>query len=189
MKSIAEALQEARTQNSWTQEELAHHSGLSVRTIQRIESGEVRPRISTIALLSGVLKLDLTQLFDEQQKKSNWDKRLHLVFHWAVVVGLNFIVMLVVSYLNFDLGANLNSRIGSWMLSFALPFFIIFISPSDRAAQRFFKFGFALLINILIGLLLMRQDAWASLFSLLIACLIYMPTLYFIGLVQERNRG
>ena len=188
MKSIAEALQAARIQNSWTQEELAHHSGLSVRTIQRIESAEVRPRLSTIALLSGVLKVDLTQLIDKEQAKSQWDSRLHGAFNWTGIVGLNFLIMIAVSYLNFDLGANLNSRIGSWILSFLFPFFLIFLSPADRAAQRFFKFGLALMINLLIGLLVMKQAAWASLFSLLIACLIYMPTLYIFSKVWERRR-
>jgi predicted transcriptional regulator len=38
-----------------TQEELVEKSHVSLRTIQRIEAGEVLPRMSTVKILLGVL--------------------------------------------------------------------------------------------------------------------------------------
>lgn len=40
-----------RKQKNFTQEELAEKSNVSVRTIQRIEAGEVLPRLSTVKIL------------------------------------------------------------------------------------------------------------------------------------------
>ena len=40
-----------RKEGNFTQEELVEKSYVSVRTIQRIESGEVMPRLSTVKIL------------------------------------------------------------------------------------------------------------------------------------------
>jgi transcriptional regulator with XRE-family HTH domain len=44
-----------RKENNLTQEELVEKSHVSVRTIQRIEAGEVLPRISTVKILLAAL--------------------------------------------------------------------------------------------------------------------------------------
>ena len=49
-------LREAR---GWTQQHLADASGLSLRTIQRVESGEVTPSKETFAALSGAFDVQL----------------------------------------------------------------------------------------------------------------------------------
>ena len=57
-----------REQQNLTQEELAEKSGLSVRTIQRIEAG-IRPKGYTLKMLARVLEIneeDLTQKTTEQ---------------------------------------------------------------------------------------------------------------------------
>ena len=46
-KELGIKIQELRKQKGMTQEDLADKTGLSVRTIQRIESGEVDPRSYT----------------------------------------------------------------------------------------------------------------------------------------------
>src|SRR5690606_30839986 len=47
-----------RKENNLTQEELAEKSHVSVRTIQRVEAGEVTPRMVTIRILLGALGVD-----------------------------------------------------------------------------------------------------------------------------------
>lgn len=47
-----------------TQEELAESSNVNIRTIQRIENGEVSPRSDTITLLSNALNIDPELLFE-----------------------------------------------------------------------------------------------------------------------------
>ncbi len=50
---------ELRKALSMTQEELANQTGISTRTIQRIENGTVTPRLTTLKLLSEALDYDL----------------------------------------------------------------------------------------------------------------------------------
>ena len=52
---------ELRIQNSMTQQELAALCNIDIRTIQRIETGEVVPRMHTLKLLSTALGFDLSQ--------------------------------------------------------------------------------------------------------------------------------
>ena len=56
--TLGELLVELRKKKGWTQEELVEACNVSVRTIQRIESGEVTPRTSTINLLLEALGYD-----------------------------------------------------------------------------------------------------------------------------------
>jgi transcriptional regulator with XRE-family HTH domain len=54
-------LRQARQARGWSQEELAERTGLSVRTIQRIETGG-RPGLSSARLLAEELGLDVAEL-------------------------------------------------------------------------------------------------------------------------------
>lgn len=56
-------IQKFRLQRGWSQEQLAEVSGLSVRTIQRIESGQT-PSLETLNALAAVFDVDLSQLKD-----------------------------------------------------------------------------------------------------------------------------
>ena len=49
---------ELRKKKGWTQEELVIKCNLNVRTLQRIESGEVNPRSYTIKLIFEALEFD-----------------------------------------------------------------------------------------------------------------------------------
>lgn len=58
MNLIAE-LQAARKRLGLKQQELAEQAGLSRMTVQRIESGAIDPRLSTLAEMARVLGLEL----------------------------------------------------------------------------------------------------------------------------------
>lgn len=58
-RSIAEQVREARKRRGWTQSELAARCRLDIRTIQRIESGEVSPRSFTLRLINEALGNEL----------------------------------------------------------------------------------------------------------------------------------
>ena len=64
---------ELRQQKGFTQEELVEQCNISVRTIQRIEAGEVTPRVYTIKTILAALDRDLDDLqetyFEKQVKK------------------------------------------------------------------------------------------------------------------------
>ena len=53
-----------RTQNGWTQEELAGRADIHTRHFQHIEHGEVEPKVSTLTALCGALGCDWNTLMD-----------------------------------------------------------------------------------------------------------------------------
>ena len=63
MNLIAE-LQAARKRQGLKQQELAEQAGLSRMTVQRIESGAIDPRLSTLAEMARVLGLELVAVAD-----------------------------------------------------------------------------------------------------------------------------
>lgn len=68
-KVLASRIKDLRNRNGFSQEELAEKTGLSLRTIQRIENGETEPRgdsLKRIAIIYGVSPDEIT---DWQIKK------------------------------------------------------------------------------------------------------------------------
>lgn len=53
-----------RDKNGWSQEQLAEYSGLNVRTIQRVESGQ-KASIETLKCLASVFEVDISKLTEE----------------------------------------------------------------------------------------------------------------------------
>ncbi|TQV74039.1 helix-turn-helix transcriptional regulator [Aliikangiella marina] len=53
-----------RKQNNWSQEQLATMSGLNVRTIQRVESGQ-KASLETLKCLASVFNVDIERLTEE----------------------------------------------------------------------------------------------------------------------------
>jgi len=59
------SIQQLRTDKGWSQEDLAIHSGLSVRTIQRIENGK-RASLESLKCLAAVFETNVSQLVQEK---------------------------------------------------------------------------------------------------------------------------
>ena len=51
-----------REHRAWTQEELAQKSGLAVRTVQRVESGEFASQLDTVAAIARAFDIGLEAL-------------------------------------------------------------------------------------------------------------------------------
>ena len=65
-KDLAKRVKELRKQNGISQELLAENSGLSLRTVQRIENGESQPTGDSIKRLSSALNVTPNELIDWQ---------------------------------------------------------------------------------------------------------------------------
>ncbi len=76
MHIIANHLKESRVKKGLTQEALAELSNVSLRTIQRIELGQVQPRNSTLSLLTEILD---THLPDAAEVKGDSVKSVRLL--------------------------------------------------------------------------------------------------------------
>jgi transcriptional regulator with XRE-family HTH domain len=59
---IAGYVKEARLAKGYTQQELSELSNISVRSIQRIENGEILPRNYTLKTLAGILEISFESM-------------------------------------------------------------------------------------------------------------------------------
>lgn len=66
---LGQKILELRKAKGMTQEELVERCNINVRTIQRIEAGEVTPRSFTIKTILDVLGFDYTQITDEKRRE------------------------------------------------------------------------------------------------------------------------
>ncbi|MGU5723208.1 2TM domain-containing protein [Aeromonas sanarellii] len=66
-----------RLQRGWSQEQLAAFTGLSVRTIQRIEQGQ-QPGLESLKALASVFELDVTQLQESEMKGNETEGGVNL---------------------------------------------------------------------------------------------------------------
>jgi len=63
-------IQIRRTQLGWTQEQLADHAGVSIRTVQRIENGS-KATLETLKCLAATFDVSIAELTREQAMQSN----------------------------------------------------------------------------------------------------------------------
>lgn len=67
-----------RTDKNWSQEQLATMAGLSIRTIQRVECGQVAS-LETLKSLASVFEVDVSNLTEEitviDKTSENWEKQ------------------------------------------------------------------------------------------------------------------
>src|SRR5262245_27165344 len=83
-------LKQLRISHHLSQEQLAQMSGLNVRTIQRIESGQ-NASVESLNCLAAVLEVDITTLTQEKfmidAKSDNW-RSLPLWLRWCFFLNL-----------------------------------------------------------------------------------------------------
>ncbi|MFT4257679.1 MAG: helix-turn-helix domain-containing protein [Pseudoxanthomonas sp.] len=63
-------VQKLRLQRGWSQQQLAELSGLSVRTIQRVENGHL-PSVETLKSLASVFEIEFSRLSSEDTTMNN----------------------------------------------------------------------------------------------------------------------
>lgn len=96
---LGERLSALRQQKNMTQEELVEACNVSVRTIQRIESGEVTPRVSTIKIILTALDEDFESLKDQIKGNQSHAKLLHLE-NWLTASWISGIVYFIVGFMD-----------------------------------------------------------------------------------------
>lgn len=93
--TTGEKIKDLRLQKGLTQEELAFKTELSVRTIQRIESGEVVPRAYTIHTIAKALDADFEDLQSDasvhpqgvqESKEHIWLPLVHLSAYFLFII-------------------------------------------------------------------------------------------------------
>lgn len=133
---IGQKIKELRLLKGLTQEELAERTNLSVRTIQRIESGEVDPRSYTLSLLAEALGVELEEFTRETMLKPEPPK-----------AGINKTQWLALLHL-------------SGLLTFLIPPLVIYIIKKDEIPEMkthfndVFNFQLSVIVYILISIVL-----------------------------------
>lgn len=86
---LGQKISELRKAKGLTQEELVDRCNISVRTIQRIETGEVNPRSYTIKTILAALGADFSTL----RADSNFSRSLAISLKWAWIAGIVFFIL------------------------------------------------------------------------------------------------
>ena len=87
-------IRELRQKKGLTQEDLAAKTDISIRTIQRIESGEVDPRAYTLQSIAAALEVDFTALAgSETEADESMDRESN---KWLPLLHLSGLLLLII---------------------------------------------------------------------------------------------
>lgn len=170
----------------YSQEQLAEKTSVAVRSIQRIEKGEVRPHLNTLRRLAHALNVDVETLVEFEVPQSEViNKSWLLFFHVAALIGfilppLNiFAPLFIWLYKRGDNPAY--DRHGQAVINFQITFTLLF-SFSFAALLTIAPLGFYLFIGVILyGLLIL----FVNIIAVLKAGKCYYPlTFPFIGRVK-----
>ena len=132
-----------RARKGLSQEELADSTGLSIRTIQRIENGESIPRGDTLKRLAVTLQISPDELIDWKiQKDNNIMMMLHLSqMSFLAFPLLGVIIPLAIWILKRD-KIKFVDTIGKSILNFQITWStIIFLGYFSLAVNMYFRLG------------------------------------------------
>ncbi|WP_245553412.1 helix-turn-helix domain-containing protein [Echinicola vietnamensis] len=202
---LGKLIQQHRLSKGMTQEELVERCNINVRTIQRIEAGEVTPRAFTVKTIMEVLQIQMPTKDPEMPRSavgsifSTVDRRQ---LWWTGIAGV--IYFLVSSYEVFwnivlmaDAGMQqpeyftlLKAVVLLSYAAFAYGFYLI----GQRTNNKVLQFGvvFLILVNagiigadIYSGKVVGAEDMWVGVFEVVAFGVSLVP--FSIGLVQSKR--
>jgi transcriptional regulator with XRE-family HTH domain len=112
-------LKEIRTSLNYSQKDLSEQTGLTVRTIQRIENNEVKPSLYSLKVIGEVLKTDLSEFVKTSEAKPYEfnltikitdmnqflnDLKILVKTHWKTILLIVLVIWLVTSYTDIKSG-------------------------------------------------------------------------------------
>ena len=112
--TVSSQISSARKQKGMTQEELAEQAQVTVRTIQRVESGESSPRAYTLKLIAAALELPFEEFAKSTPEQPKSDMIVETTStnvkpaftieedrHFLQMVGLSCFTFIVIPYVHF----------------------------------------------------------------------------------------
>lgn len=187
MTIVAKKIKEARKAKGLTQEELAEKSQVNLRTIQRIENNESKPRGKTLNLICDALQLDIAELTINENRKLN--EIGAKVVNGLFLVALNMVLMGIIGFLTLDSNANINSRFGGYLISIFLPIFIVFLTKRMNGIERMLKFGFGYIAYFI--LVMITQGFPVGFLTGLFPCLLLSLSVLYFGqeIIKDRQQN
>ncbi len=116
---FGERLKELRTNFNCSQKELAEKTGLTLRTIQRIENNEVKPSLYSLKVIGEVLKTDFSDFVKTSETKPYEfnvnlkitdmnqflsDLKTLVKTHWKTIFIIVLVIYLFTSYTDIKSG-------------------------------------------------------------------------------------
>jgi transcriptional regulator with XRE-family HTH domain len=110
---FGERLKELRTRLNYSQKEISEQTGLTLRTIQRIENNEVKPSLHSLKVIGEVLKTDVSEFVKKSDTKPyefNFtikitdmnqflnDLKALVKTHWKTILIIVLVIYVVTSY-------------------------------------------------------------------------------------------
>jgi transcriptional regulator with XRE-family HTH domain len=110
---LGERLKELRTGLNYSQKELSEKTGLTLRTIQRIENNEVKPSLYSLKVIGEALKTDLSEYVKKSDTKPYEfnltlkitdmnqflnDLKTLVKTHWKTIFLIVLVIWLITSY-------------------------------------------------------------------------------------------
>jgi transcriptional regulator with XRE-family HTH domain len=150
---LGQKILELRKQKGFTQEELVAQCNINVRTIQRIESGEVNPRSYTVKIILEVLGEDLNLIKVHpitENIESDWTKNELKMLNNSWIFGIFLTIISLISVLVLIyFTANKVNNIGvlTFKIVSSILFFILIIPFLNGYKVLAKKFNNILLVN------------------------------------------
>ena len=121
---------------------------------------------------------------ENSQKKNNIGTK---IINGFFLIVLNLILIGVVGFLTLDSNANVNSLFGGVLLSFFIPFFIVFFTKKMNGMERMLKFGFGYFYYI--GLIWINHGFPTGFKTGLFPCILISLSVLFFGseLIKSRE--
>ena len=116
---FGERVKELRTGLNYSQKELSEKSGLTLRTIQRIENNEVKPSLYSLKVLGEALNVDLSNVSlksDAKPYEFNFtikitdmnqlitDLKTLIKNNWKIILLIVLVIYLISNYTDFKTG-------------------------------------------------------------------------------------
>ena len=112
-------IKEIRTSLKISQKELSEQTGLTIRTIQRIENNEVKPSLHSIKVISEALEIESSELIEKSETKPYEfnltlkitdmnqflnDLKTLVKTHWKTILIIVLVIYLFSSYTDIKSG-------------------------------------------------------------------------------------
>ena len=137
---LGKKISELRKEKGLTQEELIEKCNVSIRTIQRIEAGEVTPRSYTLKAIFEALDYNFTQ---EKEANIAFEKSCEITSHWFqepkpwMLTAFIFILSFAISFI--DIASNYFYGINHYLFGFHVYPFKLVIFEQIACHGSFFQ--------------------------------------------------
>jgi transcriptional regulator with XRE-family HTH domain len=196
---LGKKITELRKDKGLTQEELVDKCNISVRTLQRIEAGEVTPRSYTVKTILAALEYDLNKMSDLDDKTGRsffeWLKEVLLIDidpdkpaeYLIKQLNIAWIFGLIYFILGFLEGAAEYYRIKENQMIFSIPFYVC-MKISVLAAFFFFQRGF-IIVGHLFKNYLLKIMSFVLIFAMFLFISYDIASLFYMSIEREFMLG